>query len=84
MSSNNQSSYKFKEFRLDVAERLLLRADASVPLMPKMFDVLTLFIVRELHLDGEPLIGARPRGIVQVRVFRGKCTCGQIDIAEEE
>jgi DNA-binding winged helix-turn-helix (wHTH) protein len=50
MSSNHQSFYKFKEFRLDVAERLLLHQDSSVPLMPKVFDVLALLVERNGHL----------------------------------
>lgn len=50
MSSNYQYSYKFREFRLDVAERMLLRDDSSVPLTPKVFDVLALLVERGGHL----------------------------------
>src|SRR5215813_9951038 len=50
MSSNNQHSYKFREFRLDVAERRLLRDDSFVPLMPKVFDVLAVLVERNGHL----------------------------------
>jgi len=50
MSSNNQSFYSFREFRLDVAERKLLRANESVPLMPKVFDVLAVLVERSGHL----------------------------------
>ena len=50
MSNNHQPSYKFKEFRLDVTERLLLRDNSSVPLMPKVFDVLALLVERNGHL----------------------------------
>jgi DNA-binding winged helix-turn-helix (wHTH) protein/tetratricopeptide (TPR) repeat protein len=50
MSSNNQQSYKFNEFRLDVGERLLLRDDMSVPLTPKVFDVLAVLVERSGHL----------------------------------
>ena len=50
MSSNQQYSYKFKEFRLNVTERLLQRGDAPVSLMPKVFDVLTVLVERGGHL----------------------------------
>ncbi|MEO8074203.1 MAG: tetratricopeptide repeat protein [Acidobacteriota bacterium] len=50
MNSNNQTLYKFGEFRLDVAERLLLRESESVSLSPKMFDVLTVLVERSGHL----------------------------------
>jgi len=50
MSSNNQISYNFKEFRLDVVERLLLRDNLSIPLAPKVFDVLAVLVERNGHL----------------------------------
>ncbi|HEY8562122.1 MAG TPA: winged helix-turn-helix domain-containing protein [Pyrinomonadaceae bacterium] len=59
MSSNHQYSYKFKDFRLDVAERRLLRDETSVPLMPKMFDVLAMLVERGGHLvEKEELLRA--------------------------
>ena len=50
MNDNNQTFYKFGEFRLDVAERMLLRESESVSLSPKMFDVLTVLVERSGHL----------------------------------
>lgn len=50
MSSNNQHFYKFKEFRLDVAERLLVRDETPVSLMPKVFDVLAVLVEQNGHL----------------------------------
>jgi DNA-binding winged helix-turn-helix (wHTH) protein len=42
--------YRFKIFRLDVAERRLLKSGVPVPLMPKVFDVLALLVERHGHL----------------------------------
>jgi len=50
MSSNNQHFYKFREFRLDVAERLLVRDETPVSLMPKVFDVLAVLVEKNGHL----------------------------------
>ncbi len=50
MSSNNQHFYQFKEFRLDVIERKLLRGSTSVSLTPKVFDVLAVLVERGGHL----------------------------------
>ena len=50
MSDNNQDSYRFNEFRLDVGERLLVRDNLSVPLTPKVFDVLAVLVERSGHL----------------------------------
>jgi Tol biopolymer transport system component/DNA-binding winged helix-turn-helix (wHTH) protein len=44
------SSYGFGEFRLDLAERRLLRAGVEVPLSPKVFDTLTLLVENAGHL----------------------------------
>jgi len=40
MSHRSQQIYEFESFRLDVAERLLLRDGEVVPLQPKVFDLL--------------------------------------------
>lgn len=50
MSSKNQHSYKFKEFRLDVAERQLLHNENAVSLTPKVFDVLAVLVEHGGHL----------------------------------
>jgi DNA-binding winged helix-turn-helix (wHTH) protein/Tfp pilus assembly protein PilF len=42
--------YRFKSFQLDVAERQLLNNGVSVPLMPKVFDVLVVLVDRSGHL----------------------------------
>ncbi|MEZ5428222.1 MAG: winged helix-turn-helix domain-containing protein [Pyrinomonadaceae bacterium] len=50
MSSKDQHSYSFKEFRLDLAERQLLRNEDSVSLTPKVFDLLAVLVERSGHL----------------------------------
>lgn len=42
--------YEFKSFRLNIAERQLLNNGVSVPLMPKVFDVLVYLVERSGHL----------------------------------
>jgi DNA-binding winged helix-turn-helix (wHTH) protein/TolB-like protein/predicted negative regulator of RcsB-dependent stress response len=42
--------YKFGEYRLDPAERLLLRAGEPVPLAPKAFDMLVVLVKHSGHL----------------------------------
>jgi len=42
--------YKFGEYRLDTAERLLLRAGEPVPLAPKAFDMLVVLVKHSGHL----------------------------------
>lgn len=42
--------YQFKSFRLDVAERQLLKNEEAVSLTPKAFDVLALLVERSGHL----------------------------------
>lgn len=43
-------SYLFGPFRLDAAERLLLRGDRPVPLTPKVFDLLVILVSHHGHL----------------------------------
>jgi DNA-binding winged helix-turn-helix (wHTH) protein/tetratricopeptide (TPR) repeat protein len=50
MSGDNLSSYRFKSFLLDVAERQLTSDDESVPLTPKAFDVLVYLVTNGGHL----------------------------------
>jgi len=50
MSHQPQHFYEFGPFRLDVAERLLLRDGAAVPLPPKAFDLLLVLIEHHGHL----------------------------------
>jgi eukaryotic-like serine/threonine-protein kinase len=42
--------YEFGPFRLDVAERLLLRNRAAIPLQPKAFDLLLVLVQNRGHL----------------------------------
>src|ERR1043166_69163 len=42
--------YEFGPFRLDPAERLLLRNNQAVPLAPKVFDTLLLLVENSGHL----------------------------------
>jgi Tol biopolymer transport system component/DNA-binding winged helix-turn-helix (wHTH) protein len=50
MSHPQQHIYKFGHFRLDVAERLLLRDGEVVPLQPKVFDLLLALVARHGRL----------------------------------
>lgn len=50
MSQPIKYFYEFGSFRLEVAERLLLRDDESVSLTPKSFDLLLALIVHHGHL----------------------------------
>jgi Tol biopolymer transport system component/DNA-binding winged helix-turn-helix (wHTH) protein len=50
MSHQPQHIYEFGPFRLDVAERLLLRDGEVVPLQPKVFDLLLALIERQGRL----------------------------------
>ena len=50
VNSQEKHFYQFKSFRLEVAERQLLKNGLPVPLMPKMFDVLALLVERGGHL----------------------------------
>src|SRR5918993_5214100 len=50
MSRPETHSYEFGPFRLDPAERLLLRDGETVPLEPKVFDTLLLLVRNSGHL----------------------------------
>src|SRR5262245_45847594 len=50
MNQRSDHRYEFGPFRLDVAERLLLRDGESVQLTPKSFDLLLALIVYHGHL----------------------------------
>ncbi|NOT61868.1 MAG: tetratricopeptide repeat protein [Acidobacteria bacterium] len=50
MEKKLKELYEFADFRLDVEERLLLRADEVVPLPPKAFDVLLALVEQPGHL----------------------------------
>jgi DNA-binding winged helix-turn-helix (wHTH) protein/TolB-like protein len=51
--------YEFGPFQLDTAERMLLRDGEVVPLTPKLFDILTLFVEKSGHLlEREDLLKA--------------------------
>src|SRR5262245_6081126 len=50
MNSQSMHIYEFGPFRLDPAERLLLRDGAAVPLTPKVFDLLHALVERPGHL----------------------------------
>lgn len=44
MPLENKQLYEFKEFRLNVKEKILLRGDEQIPLTPKVFETLCLFV----------------------------------------
>ena len=50
MNQRSDHHYEFGPFRLDVAERLLLRDGESVTLTPKSFDLLLALVERQGHL----------------------------------
>src|SRR5215468_10580329 len=50
MGHQPQHIYEFGPFRLDVAERLLLRDGEVVPLQPKVFDLLLALVERHGRL----------------------------------
>jgi TolB-like protein/DNA-binding winged helix-turn-helix (wHTH) protein len=50
MQSQTQHIYEFGPFRLDAAERLLLRDGAAVALTPRVFDLLLVLVERHGHL----------------------------------
>lgn len=50
MSSQKKHLYEFGEFRLDTAERLLLREGKPVVLSPKLFDTLVMLVQNSGHL----------------------------------
>jgi DNA-binding winged helix-turn-helix (wHTH) protein/TolB-like protein len=50
MTKLPQHYYEFGEFTLDVTERRLLRAGQSVPLTPKVFDILCVLVEHRGHL----------------------------------
>ena len=45
MSQQESHSYEFGRFRLNVAERVLLREGELVPLTPKVFDILLVLVI---------------------------------------
>src|SRR5215469_1401654 len=49
MSKRGGHLYEFGQFRIDVAERLLLREGEAVPLTPKAFETLLLLVERAGH-----------------------------------
>ena len=50
MSSDKNVSYEFGPFRLDTAERLLLRDGNVVPLTPRLFDLLLVLVENRGHI----------------------------------
>jgi DNA-binding winged helix-turn-helix (wHTH) protein/TolB-like protein len=50
MNQRSDHHYEFGAFRLDVAERLLLRDGETIPLQPKAFDLLRLLVEHPGHL----------------------------------
>jgi DNA-binding winged helix-turn-helix (wHTH) protein len=50
MSLRPKIIYEFDYYRLDVAERQLLRGDEAVPLQPKIFDLLCVLVGHQGHL----------------------------------
>jgi Tol biopolymer transport system component/DNA-binding winged helix-turn-helix (wHTH) protein len=50
MSHQSKHLYEFGPFRMDAAERLLLRDGESVPLTPKAFDLLSMLVEHHGHL----------------------------------
>lgn len=53
MQSLNKHFYEFGSFRIDTAERQLLREDRPVPLTPKVFDLLLFLVENRGHTLGK-------------------------------
>jgi TolB-like protein/DNA-binding winged helix-turn-helix (wHTH) protein/Tfp pilus assembly protein PilF len=53
MSKPTKQIYEFGPFRLDTAERLLLRSGETVPLTPKAFDTLVVLVQKSGHVVGK-------------------------------
>ncbi len=67
MSHQPNHIYEFGSFRLDVAERMLLRNRENIPLQPKAFDLLLVLVRRHGHLleKDELLAAVWPDTIVE-------------------
>lgn len=67
MSKSEKPLYEFGPFRLDAAERLLLRGGEPVPLEPKVFDTLVQLIRNSGHLieKGELMNEVWPDAVVE-------------------
>lgn len=50
ISRRAKELYEFGPFRIDVAERLLIREGQNVPLTPKAFDTLLVLVENQGHL----------------------------------
>src|SRR5438128_4264517 len=53
MGIPTKHAYEFGIFRLDTAERVLLRSGRVVPLTPKVFDTLALLVQKSGHVVGK-------------------------------
>lgn len=53
MFHDDKELYEFSDFRLDIAERLLLRKDKRVPLSEKAFEILCVLVRQSGHLVGK-------------------------------
>ncbi len=57
VNTSSRSLYRFGEFRVDIKNRLLLRGSETIPLTPKAFDLLVLFIQSDgMLLEKDELI----------------------------
>src|SRR5262250_3256520 len=67
MSRQGKHLYEFGAFRLDPAERRLLREDEPVPLEPRVFDILVLLVENHGRLLGkdELMNGVWPESFVE-------------------
>src|SRR5262245_7040797 len=50
---HNINSYRFDAFQLNVAERVLIKGNQSIPLTPKAFDTLVVLIRNSSHVVGK-------------------------------
>ena len=59
MARTAKQYYEFGPFRIDAAERLLLRGEEEVPLTPKVFDTLLVLVKNSGRiLSGNPCLGS--------------------------
>lgn len=50
MSLQTNNIYEFEDFRLDLAQKILLRDGKSIPLTPKVFETLCVLVENAGHL----------------------------------
>ena len=80
MEQQAKQLYEFGPFRLDVVERLLLRAGEAVPLTPKSFDLLLALIAQPGHLlEKEALL----KTVCKIEILENKMKADGLEMPRE-